>query len=73
MKKEKTPCKCLPIIMLDSAITAKKKYFPQTLLEECKYEQKKIKMENHVDGDLEKGESNDETESDSDFNYKSNK
>ena len=34
---------------------------------------KKIKMENHVDGDLEKGESNDETESDSDFNYKSNK
>ena len=33
---------------------AKKKYYPQTLLEECKYEQEKIKMENLIDDDLEK-------------------
>ena len=46
MPKEKVPCKCLSIIMLDSVIEAKNKYYPQTLLEECKYEQKKIKMEN---------------------------
>ena len=39
--KEKAPCKCLLIIMLDSVIKAKKKYHPQTLLEECKYEPKK--------------------------------
>ena len=26
--------------MLDSVIKAKKKYYPQTLLEECKYEKK---------------------------------
>ena len=34
--KEKVPCKCLSIIMLDSVIKAKKKYYPQTLFEECK-------------------------------------
>ena len=65
MPKEKAPCKCLSIIMLDSVIKAKKKYYPQTLLEECKYEQEKIKMENLIDDDLEKPESN---ECDSDFN-----
>ena len=41
MPKEKAPGKCLSIIMLDSVIKAKKKYYPQTLLEECKYEQDK--------------------------------
>ena len=70
MPKEKAPCKSLSIIMLDSVIKAKKKYYPQTLLEECKYEQKRIKIENLIDDDLEKSESdsdsNDETESDND-------
>ena len=70
MSKKKAPCKCLSIIMLDSVIKAKKKYYPQTLLEECKYEQKRIKIENLIDDDLEKSESdsdsNDETESDND-------
>ena len=45
MPKEKTPGKCLSIIMLDSAIKANKKYYPQTLLEECKYIQEQIKIE----------------------------
>ena len=65
MPKEKAPCKCLSIIMLDSVIKAKKKYYPQTLLEECKYEQKKIKMENLIHDDLEKSFS-DESDSQSD-------
>ena len=72
MPKEKTPCKCLSTVMLDSVIKAKKMYYPQTLLEECKYEQEKI-MENLIDNDLEKSlsdepdnDSNDETESDND-------
>ena len=30
--------KCLSLIMLDSVIKAKKKDYPQTLREECKYE-----------------------------------
>ena len=75
--KEKAWCKCLSIIMLDSVVKAKKKHYPQTLLEECKYGPKKIKMENLIDGDLEKSsseesdneadnDSNDETESDDD-------
>ena len=57
MPKEKAACKCLSIIMLDSVIKAKKKYYPQALLEECKYIQEKIKIENHIDDDLEKSES----------------
>ena len=63
--KEKGPCKCLSIIMLDSVIKAKKKYYPQTLLEECKYEREKIKIENLIDDDLEKS-SSDESNSISD-------
>ena len=70
MLKEKVPCKCLSIIMLDSVIKANKKYYPQILLEECKYAQEKIKTDNYIDDDLEKSESdsdsNDETESDID-------
>ena len=45
MPKEKAPCKCLSIIMIDSVIKAKKKYYSQTLLEEYKYEQEKNKNE----------------------------
>ena len=43
MPKEKTPCKCLSIIMIDSVIKANKNYYPETLLEECKYTQEKNK------------------------------
>ena len=56
--------------MLDSVIRANKKCYPQTLLEECKHKQEKIKLENLIDDDLEKSESeesnsgsNNETES----------
>ena len=75
MPKEKTPCKYLSI--KNYVIKAKKKYYLQTLLEECKYEPKKIKMQNLINDDLEKcssdesgneayNYSNDETESDND-------
>ena len=66
MPKEKAPCKCLSIIMLDSVIKANKKYYPQTFLEECKYMQEEIKTENYIDEDLEKSDSNAETKSDID-------
>ena len=43
-------------------------YYPQTLLKECKYVEEKIKTKNYIDDDLEKSESdsesNIETESD---------
>ena len=68
--KEKAPCKCLSIIMVDSVIKANKKYYPQILLVECKYIQQKLKNENYIDEGLEKSESdsnsNNETESDID-------
>ena len=63
MPKEKAPCKCLSIIMLDSVIKANKNYYPQTLLEECKYVQEKIKIENHIDDLKSDSDSNEETES----------
>ena len=70
MPKEKAPCKFLSIIMIDSVIKANKKYYPQTLLEECKYTQEKIKIENYINEDLENSESdsdsNNENESDID-------
>ena len=70
MPKEKAPCKCLSIIIIDSVIKANKKYYPQTLLEECKYTQEKIKIENYINEDLEDSESdsdtNNKTESDID-------
>ena len=58
MSKEEAACKCLSVIMLDSVIKVMKKYYPQTLLEECKYKPKKIKMTNLIDVDLEKSSSN---------------
>ena len=63
LPKQKAPCKCLS--MLDSIIKANKKYYSQTLLEEWKYVQEKIKIENLTDDDLEKSESD---ESDNHFN-----
>ena len=70
MSKEKAPCKCLSIIIIDSVIKVNKKYYPQTNLEQCKYTQEKIKIENYINEDLEDSESdsdtNNETESDID-------
>ena len=39
--KENELYKCLSLIMLDSVIRVTKKYYPQILLAECKYEIKK--------------------------------
>ena len=52
--------------MLDSDIRISKKYYPQILLEESKYEIKNTKMENLDNGDLDLSSSHDETEKESD-------
>ena len=54
--------------MLDSVIRANKKYYPQTLLEECKCEIKKNKMENLTNDDLDP-RSSDESDSESDNEF----
>ena len=42
--KENTSCKCFSFIMLDSVVRVNKTYYPQTLMEECKYKVNKNKM-----------------------------
>ena len=50
--------------MLDSVIRGNKKYYSQTLLEECKYEITKNKMENLINDDLDPS-SSDESDNES--------
>ena len=66
--KENVSYKCLSLIMLGSVIRVNKKYYPQTILEECKYEITKIKMENLINDDLgtsSSDESDDEVDNES--------
>ena len=58
--------------MLDSVDKVKKKYYSQTLLEECKYEIKKTKMENLISDELEPSSSDDETDSETESDNESN-
>ena len=51
--------------MLDSVIRVNKKYYPQTLLEECKYVIRNNKMENLISDNLDLS-SSDESDSESD-------
>ena len=60
MPKEKVPCKCLSMIMLDSVTESDGKYYPQTILKECEYVQEKIKFENYIDEELDSDSDNDE-------------
>ena len=46
-------------MMLDSVIRVNKKYYPQTLLEECKYVIRKNKMEKLINNDLNLSSSDD--------------
>ena len=66
LPKENAWYKCLSLIMLDSAITVNKTYYPQTLLEECIYNIKKNKMENLINDDLDLSSSGKKYDSGSD-------
>ena len=56
----------MSLITLDSVIGVSKKFYPQILLEECKYEIKKKKIENLINYDLDLSSSNNESDSESD-------
>ena len=60
--KENASYMCLSWIMLDSVIRVNKKYYPQTLLEECKNIIKKNKMENLIDYHLDLSSSDNESD-----------
>ena len=64
--KEKSSYKYLSIITLESIIKASKKYYPQTLLKECKYEVKNKKAENIINDDLELISSDNESDNEPD-------
>ena len=53
------------MIILDSVIRVNKKYYPQILLEECKYEIKNNKMENLINDDLVLSSSDNESDNES--------
>ena len=63
--KENASYKCLSLVMLGSVIRVNKKYYPQTLLGECKYVIRKNKMENFINDDLDLS-SSDESDNESD-------
>ena len=64
--EEKIPHECLSIIVLDSVLYAHEKYYPQTLLEKCKYVKTNIKTKNYINNEL-KLESDIDSDSDSDI------
>ena len=63
--KENKSYTSLSLIMLDFFIRVNEKYYPQTLLEECKYKIKKNEIENLVSDDLDSS-SSDEFDNESD-------
>ena len=65
MLKENASYYCLSLIMLDSVIRVNKKYYPQKLLEECKYVIRKNKIENLIQDNLDLSLS-DESDNESD-------
>ena len=69
--KEDASYRCLSLIALDSVIRVSKKYYPQTLLEECKYVIRKNKIENLINDDLDLSSSDNETDNESDNEFDS--
>ena len=55
--KENLSYKCLSLIMPDFIIRVNKNSYPQTLLEECKFEIKKNKMDNNINDDFDSSSS----------------
>ena len=63
--KENASYKCLSLIMLDTVIKVNKKYYPQIVLQECKYVIRNNKIENLINDDLDLS-SSDESDNETD-------
>ena len=57
--KESCTYKCFSLISLHSVIQMGKKYFPQTLLEQCKYKLTKNKIEDLITNDFDSSSESD--------------
>ena len=64
--KENASYKCLLLIMLDSGARVNKKHYPETLLEEWKYEIKSNKMHNQINDDFDSSSCEIESDNESD-------
>ena len=53
MRKERSHCICLSVILIDSAFRMVENYYPQVFLEECKYIVKKKAVTKYINEDLE--------------------
>ena len=67
LPEENKPYKCVSLISLDSIVKIDKKYYPQTLLQECVYKVINKKVENIITNFDLSNES--ENESDNESNY----
>ena len=56
----------MSLIIVDFVVRVNKKYYPQTVLKEFKYEIKKTKIKNFINGDLDLCSSDDESDNESD-------
>ena len=57
-------CTCLSVILLDSVIKIDNNYYPQIVLEECKYAVKKKKRMNTINDEVNLDESDDKPDND---------
>ena len=57
--KENCSYECFSLIALDSVIKMSKNYYPQTLLEECKYKSTKKKVEDLITDDFDSSSESD--------------
>ena len=64
--QKKKYCYCLSTIISDSIIYAYEKYYPQIILEECKYAKENMKTKNCTDEEL-KSESDIDTDTNTDI------
>ena len=64
--KENASYNYIALVSIDCVIRMNKKYYPQAYLCECKYQERKYKIENMIDNDLAS-----DSESDSELDYES--
>ena len=64
--KENASYNCIALVSVDCVIRINKKYYPQAYLCECKYQERKNKIENMTDDDLAS-----DSEADSELIYES--
>ena len=55
-------CICLSVILLDSVVKIDNDYYPEIFLKECKYEGKKKKIMNTINGELSLDDFDDESD-----------